>query len=309
MKLEIIEEVLPGSDIVEEIVVVSLTIVESAGPQGEQGIQGIQGIQGEQGTQGIPGEPGIGFNILDPTVGNIPRANGTGYESINEVEFLQNKDAFSKSYLEAKNNGSTTIAWDSFVRPENPVVGNADSGQIWTTLFGTGWRIISTNALNNNSLSASVIYLNLSSQVSIRGYQMKAQLSGRASENNSCAFWWGKDVDNNFRLHVVRDRVILIRTISGVATITWNHLWTLPSGVTGIQSAFQEIEVNFFFRTPIFNQTFITVRNNEFGQNSGFDLTAFHTNFVTTADIGLVGFYSVGNFNDNIANFSVTNKG
>jgi hypothetical protein len=248
-------------------------------------------------------------NISTPTLGNILRGDGTTYEPINEATFLQNKEVFAKSYVGSKNSGSTTVVFDSFVRSASSSVGNADSGQTWTTLFGTGWRIIDGNALNNNSNSPSVIYLNLSSVVSIRGYQMKAQLSGRAAAANSCAFWWGKDVNNNFRLHICRDRVILIRIISGVETSTWTHIWTLPSGVTGIQSAFQEIEVNFFFRTPIFNETFITVRNNEFGQTAVFNLTPFHGNFVTTADIGLVGFYSVGSFNDNISNFSVTNKG
>lgn len=83
------------------------------------------------------------------TLGRILRADGTLFESISEVEFLRNKDAFSKSAVGAFSQINRAFAWDSFIRPNTTIengLGISDSGQVWQQLGSIPRMYIQSNS-------------------------------------------------------------------------------------------------------------------------------------------------------------------
>ena len=235
--------------------------------------------------------------------GSVFQKGATVNEAISREDFGNQRELFLKSNIGAKNLANSIIAWDSF---ERETLGNADSGQTWTNLFGADFTI-SSNVLRNGSGVNSVTYLDLSATISFRGFTLKAGLAGRAGITNANAFFFGKDVNNYYLVSVFRNGITLRTVVAGVET-DQNHNWTFEFSTLGVQGISQNIEVELYFRTPIFDQTILVIKNLDLLQTKQYELTANQSTFSTIADVSKIGFYSTGSGADFIDNFTITNK-
>jgi len=95
------------------------------------------------------------------TLGRILRANGTLFESISEVEFLRNKQAFQKSVAFAVSALARVEIWDSFHRPNQTGLGLSDSGHTWLSFSGAQSFDVSNNLCFGNSVVIPTTYANV----------------------------------------------------------------------------------------------------------------------------------------------------
>ena len=95
------------------------------------------------------------------TLGRILRANGTLFESISEVEFLRNKQAFQKSVAFAVSALARVEIWDSFHRPNQTGLGLSDSGHTWLSFSGAQSFDISNNLCLGNSVVIPTTFANV----------------------------------------------------------------------------------------------------------------------------------------------------
>jgi hypothetical protein len=223
------------------------------------------------------------------TAGNVLRADGTLFKSISEVEFLQNKEAFSRSSIAPTITPRQLFAFDSFNRPDSLDPNIADSGQTWQYIRRdpNSFNRIENTVLNTRGLDI------LGINTAFGSVKIEATIFLPFSSNNRASLIIGKNVNNFYELDASSGSatpLALRKTINGVSTL----LATRGNSLFGLLSSnnlAMKLTLMYLHNGSVNNESIVIGYLNDYPENKIVQnvTSDFIGTFPTDADVAFAG--------------------
>jgi hypothetical protein len=198
--------------------------------------------------------------LPNPALGNILRGNGTAYDSISELEFLRNKEAFAKSFLGMRSGFSFVTNWG------NSGESQSYNGDVYTLI--DGFKTMPFNSSTN----------------------ARIDLTFRPGSSGSQTIFFAliKDANNYVEIQINRITATVSSVLNGVRTTIGSQSFTTGN----LRNDVRSLEIKFQFDSGT-NSWFFVV----FGSGISFFTSTATANVALISEMTRIGVKAINTGN------------